>query len=149
PEEAEAGHTEEFSLSLQDPLGAKLDTTFPIKVIPAADMLWSEGIRPALPWDTLRQGKTYTWEAGASAMAWAQQGISLLEVTGSDSTSFHDGSLVLAPKQPGTHTLTFAFDVQGKRLETKVELPVKPDLAPYFASEIGVWRLRVGENASY
>lgn len=149
PEEAEAGHTEEFSLSLQDPLGAKFDTTFSVKVIPAADMLWSEGIRPALPWDTLRQGKTYTWEAGASAMAWAQQGISLLEVTGSDSTLFRDGSLVLTPKQAGTHSLTFAFDVQGKRLETKVDLPVKPDLAPRFMSEIGVWRLRVGEAASY
>jgi hypothetical protein len=149
PGEEEAGKTEEFSLSLQDPLGSKFDTTFAIKVIPAAGMLWSEGIRPALPWDTLRQGKTYTWEAGASAMAWAQQGISLLEVTGSDSTSFRDGSLVLAPKGAGTHTLTFAFDVQGKRLETKVELPVKPDLAPLFASEIGIWRLRVGEGASY
>lgn len=149
PGEDQAGRTEEFSLSLRDPLGAKFDTAFPIKVIPAAGMLWSEGIRPALPWDTLKQGKTYTWEAGASAMAWAQQGISLLEVTGSDSTRFRDGSLVLTPMQPGTHSLTFAFDVQGKRLETRVDLPVKPDLAPRFASEIGVWRLRAGQGASY
>lgn len=149
PAEDLAGRTEEFSLSLQDPLGAKFDTAFAIKVIPASDMLWSEGIRPSLPWDTLRQGKTYTWEAGASAMAWSQQGISLLDVTGSDSTGFHEGSLVLVPRRPGTHTLTFAFDVQGQRLETKVDLPVKPDLAPVFASEVGVWRLRTGQSASY
>jgi hypothetical protein len=149
PGEDLAGHAFALALSLQDPLGGKFDTSFSIRVIPASEMLWSEGIRPALPWDTLQQGKTYKWEAGASAVAWAQQGITLLNVAGSDSTSFLEGALAIVPMEAGTHTLTFVFDVQGKQLETRVLLPVKPDLPPRFGSEVGVWRVLAGQNASY
>jgi hypothetical protein len=149
PGEDLAGHAYDLALGLRDPLGGEFDTSFSIRVIPATDMLWSEGIRPALPWDTLQEGKTYRWEAGASAVAWAQQGIALLEVNGSDSTAFHEGALAIIPMQAGTHILTFVFDVQGKRLETRVLLPVRPDLPPRFGSEVGVWRVVAGQSASY
>jgi hypothetical protein len=149
PGDSLAGKSFDLAVGLQDPLGGRSDTGFSLRVIPASDMLWSEGIRPALPWDTLQQGKTYTWEAGASAVAWAQQGISLIEVNGSDSTAFHEGALAIVPRQAGTHVLTFVFDMLGKRVETRVLLPVKPDLPPRFGSEVGVWRLRAGQSASY
>ena len=149
PTDSSAGQQMELAIRLEDPAGGKVDSTFAIKVIPASDMLWSEGIKPALPWDTLNQGKTYTWQAGASAMAWAQQGINLVEVTGPDFTGFRDGALTLRPMNAGMHTLMFAFDVQGKRLEQTVELPVRPDLPPRFASELGVWRVRTGQSTSY
>ena len=133
-----AGQKVDFALRMDDPAGGHADSAFTIKVIPASDMLWSEGIKPALPWDTLKQGKTYTWEAGASAMAWSQQGITLTEVTGPDFTEYKDGALTLIPMEAGIHTLLFAFDVAGKRMETAVDLQVRPDLAPRFASEVGV-----------
>jgi hypothetical protein len=70
-------------------------------------------------------------------------------VNGSDSTAFHEGALAIVPRQAGTHVLTFVFDMLGKRVETRVLLPVKPDLPPRFGSEVGVWRLRAGQSASY
>ncbi|HKP97127.1 MAG TPA: putative Ig domain-containing protein [Fibrobacteria bacterium] len=149
PGDSLAGQRKELAVRLEDQAGGVTDSLFSIKVIPASDMLWSEGIKPALPWDTLKQGKTYTWEAGASAMAWAQQGITLTGVAGPDFTEFREGSLTLRPMAPGAHVLTFAFDVQGKRLEQAVTLPVRPDLAPRFASEVGAWRVRTGQPASY
>jgi hypothetical protein len=149
PGEDLAGKNFDLAIGLQDPVGGRYDTGFSIRVIPASEMLWSEGIRPALPWDTLQQGKTYTWEAGASAVAWSQQGISLVEVNGSDSTKYHQGSLAIVPMEAGTHILTFVFDMLGKRVETRVLLPVKPDLAPRIESEVGVWRVLAGQSASY
>jgi hypothetical protein len=149
PADSLAGRKLELQLRLEDPAGGVTDSIFSIKVIPASEMLWSEGIKPALPWDTLKQGKTYTWEAGASAMAWAQQGITLTDVKGAELTSYQDGALTLRPAEPGIHILTFVFDVQGKPLEQSVELPVRPDLAPEFASEVGVWRALTGQPASY
>jgi len=149
PADSMAGRKLDMQVRLEDPAGGRLDTAFTIKVIPASDMLWSEGIKPTLPWDTLNQGKTYNWEAGASAMAWAQQGITLTNVTGPDFTEFKEGALTLRPASAGVHVLTFMFDVQGKSLEQTVELPVRPDLAPQFASEVGVWRVRTGQPASY
>jgi hypothetical protein len=149
PPDSAAGQHMVLTLHLEDPAGGRTDTAFAIKVIPASDMLWSEGIKPSLPWDTLNQGKTYTWEAGASAVAWAQQGITLTDVTGADFTGFRDGSLTLRPMEAGTHVLNFVFDVQGKRVEQAVQLPVRPDLPPRFASEVGVWRVRTGQPASY
>ena len=149
PTDSLAGKNVELAIRLEDPAGGRSDSSFGIKVIPASDMLWSEGIKPTLPWDTLNQGKTYTWVAGASAMAWAQQGITLIEVTGPDFTRFQEGSLTIRPMTQGLHTLKFAFDVQGKRMEQFVELPVRPDLPPRFASEVGVWRVRTGQSASY
>ncbi len=68
----------------------------------------------------LQQGKIYMWEAGASAMAWAQQGVTLSDVTGPDNTAFQMGSLRIQPMQPGTFILVFAFDVQGKCVEQSV-----------------------------
>ncbi len=149
PSADRAGEEAPFDLTLEDPEGGKSENQFTLKIIPASDMLWSEGIKPALPWDTLQQGRAYTWEAGASAMAWAQQGITLTGVTGPDSTEFHEGSLRLRPMQPGPMALTFTFDVQGKPVEQSVSIPVRPDLAPRFASEVGVWRVLTGQHASY
>jgi hypothetical protein len=149
PGESLSGQKLDLVVRLEDQAGGVTDSTFAIKVIPASDMLWSEGIKPTLPWDTLNQGKTYTWEAGASAMAWSQQGITLTNVTGPDFTEFREGSLTIRPMASGTHALVFVFDVQGKKLEQNVELPVRPDLAPRFASEVGVWRVRTGQPASY
>jgi hypothetical protein len=34
-------------------------------------------------------------------------------------------------------------------METAVGLPVRPDLAPRFESEVGAWRVRTGQRASY
>ncbi|MEO6095709.1 MAG: hypothetical protein ABIW76_08520 [Fibrobacteria bacterium] len=149
PADSSTGRKVELRLRLEDPVGGVTDSSFSIKVIPASDMLWSEGIKPALPWDTLQQGRTYTWEAGASAMAWAQQGITLIDVKGAESTSYQGGSLTLRPAEPGIHVMTFVFDVQGKPLEERVELPVRPDLAPEFASEVGVRRMLTGQLVSY
>jgi hypothetical protein len=149
PADSLAGTKAGLSVRVTDPEGAASDTAFSLAVIPAAEMLWSEGIRPALPWDTLKQGRTYVWEAGASALAWAQQGIVLSEAKGSDFTRLAGDSLVLIPLHPGLHTLVFAFDVQGKRVETRVTLPVKPDSPPRFRSEVGAWRVRAGQPASY
>lgn len=149
PGDSLSGQTVGLTVRLEDQAGGVADSSFSLKVIPAADMLWSEGIRPALPWDTLKQGKTYTWEAGASALAWSQQGITLTGVTGSDSTDFRAGALTLKPLSAGMDTLIFAFDMQGKHLEQTVALPVKADLAPRFASETGLWRVRTGEPVSY
>jgi hypothetical protein len=149
PADSLAGQKMDLVLLLEDPAGGKAEGNFTLKVIPASEMLWSEGIKPALPWDTLKQGKTYTWEAGASALAWAQQGVTLVGVSGPDYTEFRDGALTLIPMEAGIHTLTFAFDVQGKPLEQTVDLAVRPDLAPRFASEVGAWRVRTGQPASY
>ncbi len=149
PSDSLSGRSLELTVRLEDQAGGSTDSSFTIKVIPASDMLWSEGIKPSLPWDTLKQGKTYAWEAGASAMAWAQQGITLAGISGPDSTTFSAGALALKPMSAGLCSLIFAFDVQGKRVEQTVTLPVRPDAAPRFASELGVWRLRTGEPASY
>jgi hypothetical protein len=144
-----AGHETELALRLEDPAGGISDSRHPIKIIAASNLLWSEGVKVSLPWDTLQQGKTYFWEAGASAMAWAQQGITLLGISGDDTTEYHDGSLRLRPAQPGAHTLVFSFDVLGKKMDQKVELPVRPNSPPRFASELGSWRLGAGQHASY
>jgi hypothetical protein len=149
PSDSAAGGNAELALRLEDQAGGALDTAFALMVIPASEMLWSEGIKPALPWDTLKQGRTYTWQAGASALAWAQQGVTLSGVTGPDFTEFREGTLTLRPTEAGRMALTFAFDVQGKRMEQTVDLPVRPDMAPHFSSEIGVWRVRSGQPASY
>jgi hypothetical protein len=149
PSADRAGEEAGLDLRLEDPAGGKTESQFILKIIPATDMLWSEGIKPTLPWDTLQQGKSYTWEAGASAMAWAQQGVTLAGVTGPDTTEFRDGSLRIRPMSPGPLTLTFAFDVQGKRMEQTVTLPVRPDLAPRFASELGAWRILTGQSSTY
>ncbi len=144
-----AGEEAILELRLEDPAGGQTENRFVIKIIPASDMLWSEGIKPSLPWDTLQQGKIYRWEAGASAIAWAQQGITLTTVTGPDSTVYQSGSLYLRPMGAEMYTLVFVFDVQGKRVEEAVTIPVQPNHAPYFASELGVWHLRTGQYASY
>lgn len=149
PPDSLAGTTTEMVLRLEDADGGAAVAPFTIKVIPVSDMLWSEGIKPALPWDTLKQGKTYTWEAGASAMAWSLQGITLKDVTGPDFTEFTDGSLRLRPVDAGVHEMIFVFDVQGKRVDQPVALPVSPDVAPRFASETGAWRARTGQHVSY
>ncbi|MEO7426951.1 MAG: hypothetical protein ABI036_17315 [Fibrobacteria bacterium] len=149
PGDSLSGRTLELALRLEDAAGGISDSAFPVKVIPATDMLWSEGIKPSLPWDTLKQGRTYAWEAGASAMAWAQQGVTLTGVSGPDFTEFKDGSLRLRPAEAGAYSLTFTFDVQGRKMEHTITLPVRPDLAPHFASELGIWRLRAGERAGY
>jgi hypothetical protein len=144
-----AGEETTLGLQLEDPEGAKAETTFVIKIIPPTDMLWSEGIKPTLPWDTLQQGKAYTWEAGASAIAWAQQGIALTAVSGTDSTVFEKGRLRLRPMAAGNLVLTFTFTVQGTPMEQAVEIPVRPDQGPHFVSETGVWCISTGQPASY
>lgn len=143
------GGSEEFALKLEDPEGAVQEARYTLQVIPASDVLWSEGIKLDLPWDTLQQGKEYRWQAGASALAWAQQGITLLSVTGQDTTEFVDGSLRIRPSASGEHILDFAFDMGGKPHDQQVVLPVRPDLPPRFASELGTWRIRTGQHASY
>ena len=149
PSADRSGEEAALDLRMEDPAGGKSENHFTVKIIPASEMLWSEGIKPTLPWDTLQQGKVYKWEAGASAMAWAQQGITLTEVRGPDTTEFQSGSLRLRPMQPGFFTLVFGFEVQGKRVEQSVVIPVRPDKAPHFASELGDSHIRAGQQVSY
>lgn len=149
PPPAAAGHETELALRLEDPEGGVTESRNPIKVLAASTLLMTEGVKVSLPWDTLQQGKVYGWEAGASAVLWSQQGVTLVGVTGDDSTDYRDGSLRLRPMQPGAHTMIFAFDAQGKELYQKVSLPVRANEAPRFASELGSWRLPAGQHASY
>ena len=148
PAQHPAGQAD-LSLRVEDPEGGREESHFVLKVISSADLPWTRGVRLNLPWDTLQEGKAYRWEAGASAQAWAEQGITLLKVEGPDSTGFKDGALRMRPMAPGIHPLVFTFEVQGRQLEQKVDLPVRPDLPPAFASELGIWKLRLGECASY
>jgi hypothetical protein len=143
------GGEEELALRLEDPAGGREESRFKVRIISAEELPWTRGVRLSLPWDTLQEGKVYRWEAGASAAAWAEQGITLVKVEGPDSTGFRDGTLRLRPMAAGIHSLAFTFEVQGRQLQQKVELPVRPDLPPYFASEVGTWRIRPGEPASY
>lgn len=144
-----AGEEVPFDILVQDPEGGNSKNHFTIKIIPANEMLWSEGIKPTLPWDTLQQGKAYTWVAGASALAWSQQGIKLTQITGPDSTVYTNDTLHIRPMHADSLTLVFTFDVQGKSIEQPVTLPVRPNLAPRFKSEIGAWKFLTGQHATY
>jgi hypothetical protein len=144
-----AGTAHDLVLRLEDPDRGVRESRHRIEVIPASGVLWSEGVKLDLPWDTLQQGKEYRWAAGASALAWAQQGITLVSVTGPDTTEFNGETLRFRPSSPGEHILAFAFDIGGTRSEQYVTLPVRPDLPPRFVSEVGTWRIRAGQHATY
>lgn len=144
-----AGKSGEFSLTLSDPLQAQSEHVFTLQVREASDLAWSQDIRVDLPFDTLIQGRLYTWKPGLTAMVWAEQGVKLHAVIGPDSTNYDGESLALRPRRSGTHDLLFQFQTSGGIIQQAISLPVKQDAAPYFASALSTDRIAVGQKASY
>ncbi len=145
PDSTLAGSRQTFSLAVQDPLGSRRDFQYAVQVITPDEIPWSGQIRVDLPWDTLLQGRSYTWKAGATAAAWAAQGVVLQQVEGSDSTAFAGGVLHLRPMQAGTQELDFHFEVQGSLLVHRIYLPVRQAQPPQFVTELAAWRSRAGD----
>ncbi len=149
PADTLSGKEFPFALRLMDPLNAHTDQRFTLKVIPAKDLAYTKDIHINIPWDTLQEGHSYTWEAGTSAAAWSEQGISLVQVTGDDSTDYTEGTVHLKPMQSGQMKLQFHFEVLGQPLLQALTIPVKRNLSPYFASTLGVGEFLTDQTAMY
>ncbi len=136
-------------LALTDPEGGRTVHRFSLSVQPSDDWILSQGLHSALPWDTLRQGRRYEWNAAASLRSWAERELILEEVTGDDSTHFSDGMLTVKPKSGLAHVLSFHFTENGQPLEHRLVFEVAPNRPPVFTSEVGVAHIRTQEHASY
>lgn len=134
-----AGKRTEFSLQIEDALGARREHHYAIQVVAKEGILLSEGVKIEIPWDTLLVGRTYVWKTGAITTAWESQGIRLLRVDGSDSTLHAHDSLIVIPRQAGKHHLEFRFSAHGKPLVQTLSLPVREDLPPEFVTELPEW----------
>lgn len=145
-----AGTRQEFSLRIEDALGARREFRYAVQVVAKDGILLSEGVKIELPWDTLLVGRTYVWKTRAITMAWEGQGIRLLEVGGSDSTLHAHDSLIVIPRHAGMHRLDFNFSAQGKPLVQSLFLPVREDLPPEFVTELPEWSPQTqGARRSY
>ena len=140
------GTRQEFFLSVEDPLGALKEFKYNVQVISANDISWSEGVKVDLPWDSLLTGRNYFWQAGATATAWAAQGITLQNVEGSDSTLFDGNQLRLRPMAVGMHRFDFHFLIQGVSRVQRVFLPVHEDHPPIFLTELTDWKAQAGDR---
>ncbi|HLP42136.1 MAG TPA: hypothetical protein VK465_11555, partial [Fibrobacteria bacterium] len=109
------GASMDLVLRLTDPDGGTREEAHAIKVVPSMDLLVTEGVKVNLPWDTLQQGREYTWQAGAATLAWAQQGATLVSITGAEETQFEAGTLRFRPLAAGFHDLDFTFEAAGQR----------------------------------
>ncbi len=149
PPDSAIGAQVEFAFRLQDPLQRGSDYRFNLQVRKGADITWSKGIHIDLPFDTLLQGKTYTWRAGATAAAWASEGVHVHAILGPDSTTFDGETLTLRPMEAGVHELKFQFETPAGHLQQSVALTVREDRPPLFLSSLSTARISVGQNSSY
>ncbi len=138
-----------LALSLIDPLGDSTLYKFNLSVHPSDKWILTEGLYLQLPWDTLRQGHVYHWDADASMRNWAERGLHLEAVVGEDSTDFTEGILTVKPGSTPAHRLTFFFIEDDKLVERSISLDVAPNRPPVFTSEVGIAHVREKEFVNY
>jgi hypothetical protein len=85
PDSAFAGTRQTFSLVAEDALGAKREFKYNLQVVARQTIPLSNGITIDVPWDTLVQGREYSWRMRTPRLAWTAQGIVLRGIEGSDS----------------------------------------------------------------
>jgi hypothetical protein len=147
PDAALAGSRHNFSLLIEDALGAKREFRYSVQVVAREGILLSEGVTIELPWDTLLRGRTYLWRTRGVTAAWASQGIQLQEIHGSDSTLYEGDSILrVTPREAGIHQLDFRFTAQGRPLAQSLFIPVREDLPPEFVTEVSEWKMRDGDS---
>jgi hypothetical protein len=115
---------------LRDPMLIGDEHHFLLQVRKSTDLVSTEGVRLNLPFDTLVQGRTYTWNGGTTVVAWAEQGIQLKSVVGPDSTLFAGEILTLKPQHVGSHDLLFQFETPTGPMQQAMAFPVVEDQPP-------------------
>lgn len=138
-----------FSMLVTDPVGGKVHRSWKLPVKEREHVLATEGLRVDLPFDSLLQGRWYTWEPGALMGEWKRQGIRLDSVTGNLDLDWNGKRLVFRAQRPGLVRLAFWFR-EGERprsiLHSRV---VRAYLPPRFAGDVGGSEISAGGVRSY
>ncbi|MBK9579891.1 MAG: hypothetical protein IPO40_22735 [Fibrobacteres bacterium] len=141
----------DFSVTMvvTDPVGGQVRRGWTLPVREREHVLATEGLRVDLPFDTLLQGKWYTWEPGALMGEWKRQGIRLDSVTGNLDLDWNGKRLVFRSARMGTARITFWFREGERSRSIQHTRVVRPYEVPRFAGDVGGSDVPEGSVRSY
>lgn len=142
PESAETGSSTAI-VQVSDPWGGQSEREWKIPVVSTRERMKSTNVELSLPRDTLIQFHCMNW-----VPKWvASSNAKLVKVSGSRDVLWRDNTLIYCPSKPGADSLNFEFEVEGKALQLRKGLWIKPNRAPQWTAS-GMPALEIGESVS-
>lgn len=136
-----------FFLAAKDMANALAIKNFNITVLSPERILKRKAVKFNFPVDTLIQKHTYMW----LDTLWTTAGIRILDIAGSDSTTFEaeGGRLLIIPSSVGYHTLVFKVLVEDTEVSVVKNIPVKKNKPPIFKTMLSTHKISQGYPLYY